>query len=174
MASWKATQLDRLGLLRRAEEDGALPLRENAQQDRGPRGCTGACFIMRYMMLCAMALIFVACGGDTTEPPMSLDGEWEGHCDCPPYDAGITMTLSHNTRSGYLTGAGGWSGTWGQLGLTVSGTVALPNVSLTLVASAGPFTPGTMTCSGTVTASQMSCTLRGPAFSPVLILFTRR
>jgi hypothetical protein len=124
---------------------------------------------------CAVALLLVACGGDTTEPPpASLAGVWEAQCDCPPYTGPISMTLGHNTGSNSLTGNGAWGGIWGQLTLTVTGTVTLPNVSLTLSASAGPFSAGNLTCIGTVTGKEMSCTLRGPGFTPVLIRFIRR
>jgi hypothetical protein len=133
--------------------------------------------VMKRMMavLCAMALLLPACGGDATEPPPpSLAGVWEGQCDCPPYAGPMALTLDHNTSSGSLAGNGAWGGAWGQLSLTITGVVVLPNVSLTLAASAGPFSAGKLTCSGTVTSKIMSCTLVGPGFSPVLIRFSRR
>lgn len=123
----------------------------------------------RTLLILTATAALIACG-DSTGPPASIAGTWEGRCVCSPYDAEVTMVLSHDTGSGEVTGSGAWS----EANLTISGAADVPNVSLTLVAPAGQFSPGTMSWSGALSGSQLTGTLSGPEFSTTQVTFTRQ
>jgi hypothetical protein len=124
-------------------------VRRRPARERGPT--------RRALALLALPLL-LACSDNGSEPDArpNVTGTWSGSVGT---GAG-TMTLTHNTSTGQITGNGSISAGVSALAITVQGTYARPTVSLT-VSSPG-YEPFNFT--GTHSGNSITGVINGSGF----------
>jgi hypothetical protein len=108
---------------------------------------------MKAWPMLVAALLVASCSKDTTAPTPTMTGQWSGSFSSNGVATALSMTLQET--GGNITGSGNLSAPGVAIAITVAGTHAHPNVSLTL--SATGFSPinlsGQYTDTRTITAT---------------------
>lgn len=116
--------------------------------------------------LLALALLVGACDSGPTEPKhVSAAGSWSGT------SSGITVNLTLSETAKTINGSGNLQGGSGSIAVTVTGTNAYPNVSMTLAS------PGyeAMNFQGTFTnPTTISGAVNGSGFNSFALTLNKR
>jgi hypothetical protein len=120
---------------------------------------------MRRFLAIALVAMLVGCGGDSTEPTLTLTGTWSGALDVSTLRLQLTQSGTDVTGSGSAT-----AGTT-SIPLTIAGTVS-NGTSFALTASSSGFSA--MNFSGTFGKSTMTGTVNGSGFTNSAVTLTRQ
>lgn len=125
---------------------------------------------MRISSVAVLAMLVVACGGDSGPAKIEAEGSWSG----PVHDnSGATigqLALTLVETSGSVTGSGNISGTGVAEALDATGSYSAPSLSLNLTS------PGfnTINLTAVVAETQMTGTLSGSGFVNAAIALARQ
>jgi hypothetical protein len=120
---------------------------------------------MRRFLAAALIAAIVACGGDSTEPKVSLTGTWVGSLE------GSTLNLALSQSGTDVTGNGAVTAGTTSVPLTVAGTVS-NTTSFALTVSSAGFSP--LNFSGTFGQTTMTGTVNGSGFTNAAVTLTKQ
>lgn len=118
----------------------------------------------RVATLAAIVLLALGCSGDSTGPELTVTGVWSGAMS----DGTANLTLTQSGSN--ITGSGSLSGPGGTEAVTVTGSFAKPNVSLTLTAAG--FSP--INYSAELNKNRLVGEMNGSGFSNLAVTLTRQ
>lgn len=119
---------------------------------------------MKRFALFALAALAACSGGDAVAPPPVLNATWTGTTN------GQTFSMILTENGGSVTGSGTLTNTpSGTLALTVTGSYASPNVSLSMTSGLHP----AINLTAVVAGKTMTGTLQGSGFTGDAITLTK-
>lgn len=112
----------------------------------------------------SLAVFAIAACGDPASPEPTMAGSWSGS------GGGITMSLTLSQNGTAVSGNGSMSGSGGAAALTVTGSFASPNFSLTVSAQGYE----NFNYAGTLSGNSATGVLNGSGFNQAGMTLTRK